>query len=371
MKIIKVGILCELDGFANSIRPMKIKKLLEREGYKVELIETGRTLDLLRYKSISDNPTRIKRINVKRTSKSIIKKRFSEFKKELYPKVLGIELKLRAKLIKRIIKYKDLDILICENGRDYFIINEKLSCLKILDLPAPFIDELFYAGNMSKKRLFRLREIEKRIYSNADLFSLHWHTYADYVKKNIYNGNNFIELNWGCDLKPKDKLAKFSNKPKIICLGGLGGYWVSLQLLSKLSKIYDIDVYGGPKPDKKWGLNYKGYAPNLDILSNYQFGLITITKDKLRKSSFSSKHLEYLSYGLPVLTPEWRKDSILDDVSIHYNEDNFLKKVKEFSKKDKWEKMSKKCYEKAKELNWEDNLKPLVNIINNYRKSKI
>ena len=175
-------------------------------------------------------------------------------------------------------------------------------------------------------------------------------------------------MNWGCDPRPRQRLVKFSKTPRIVFLGSLEGYWVNLPLLSKLSKIYPIDVYGGPKPDKKWGLDYKGYAPSLDILSKYQLGLITITKDKLRKSSFSSKHLEYLSYGLPTLTPDWRKDKILDDVSISYNETNFLDKVKEFSKKKKWKEMSKRSYKKSKDLNWGDNLKPLGIIIDHYSK---
>ena len=101
-------------------------------------------------------------------------------------------------------------------------------------------------------------------------------------------------------------------------MGYLKGYWNNIPLLARLSQKYEIDVYGGPKPPKKYGLNYRGYTPNTDILAEYQFGLITITDDPLRRSSFSSKHLEYMNYGLPVLTPDWRKDPNLDDFSIYY-----------------------------------------------------
>ena len=100
------------------------------------------------------------------------------------------------------------------------------------------------------------------------------------------------------------------------------------------------------------------------IMKYNQFGLITITKEKLRRSSFSSKHLEYLSYGLPVLTPEWRQDILLKDVSIYFNEDNFLGLIKKYSNPERWQQMSDACYRQAKLWKWENVLKPLGEIVN-------
>lgn len=350
IQIKKVGIICSLDKFANSIRATKIKRFLEKKGYNVKLINTY--------------PVDKKSSRLLNTI-WIIWKKIPSFLKNY---ALPLQFKLRANILSKIIKKEKFDIVMCENMLDSYIFIEDLNCLKILDSASPWIDELYYSGQLSDYVYKKLRKLELEIYKKSDYLSFHWNNYTKYVKKNVYNGKNLFILNWGCNPKPKEKLAEFSDKPKIIFLGYLEGYWVNLPLLSKLSKIYPIDVYGGPKPDKKWDLNYKGYAPSLDILSKYQFGLITITKDKLRKSSFSSKHLDYVSYGLPVLTPDWRKDTLLKKSSIYFNEQNFLKKVKEYSNKIGWQKKSKEAYKQAEKYNWSIVLRPLGKIIDEYSK---
>jgi hypothetical protein len=351
----KVLIICRLDGFANSVRPKKIKELLEKGGFEVDILDT-----------ITFN---IFNKDFKERKISHLKKRFMDFlKKHFLSLLVDTYLKRNSQKIFEFLKNKNYKIIICETAMDSYIFMRNLNAVKILDLPAPFIEELYYGNLISKKKYEELIKRERELFQEVDFLSFHWHTYVDYVKNNLYNDKNLQVLNWGCDPRPKGKLAKFCDKPKVIFLGYLEGYWVNLPLLSELSKIYPIDVYGGPKPNKKWGLNYKGYAPTLDVLSNYQFGLVTITKDKLRRDSFSSKHLEYLSYGLPVLTPEWRKDSILDDVSIYYNETTFLEKIQKFSKKDVWELMSKRSYKRSRDLKWRSNFKPLIKFLRSHIK---
>jgi hypothetical protein len=70
-----------------------------------------------------------------------------------------------------------------------------------------------------------------------------------------------------------------------------------------------------------------------------------------------------MNYGLPVLTPQWRTTPTLNPVSIYYNEDNFVEKLQEFSRKDKWQQISDICYRQAQEWRWSENLKPLLKII--------
>ena len=141
-------------------------------------------------------------------------------------------------------------------------------------------------------------------------------------------------------------------------MGLLNGYWVNLPLLSELCKRYpNIDVYGGPEPPKHYGINYKGYAPSKDVIAEYQFGLVTISDDPLRKSSFSSKHLEYLSYGLPVLTPSWRQDSLLEGGSIYYNDSDSLgEEIHEYLNADEWIKKSNMSLAIAKKMSWDNAL---------------
>jgi hypothetical protein len=247
----------------------------------------------------------------------------------------------------KIINKKSFNVVICETELDAYVFTKDIKCLKILDLAAPLADELYFGGKLFGFMYRKLKNIEVRVYRKSDYLTFHI-------------------CNYGCNLEPIAKKAKYSYPPKIVFLGNLDGPWNNLALLSELSKLYPIDVYGGPKPSEKYHLNYKGYAPSTDIVSKYQFGLITITKDKLRKSSFSSKHLKYMSYGLPVFTPDWRKDKRLKKVSISYNEKNFLNRVSKYSDKTRWQRMSNMCYKQAKEWQWNLTLKPLLEIIDSY-----
>lgn len=351
-----IAILCSLDMFANTVRPLELKKQLIKKGYKVSLISNTELIENISSKLIFVKQTRHERAIYSYFDKMINGK--------LYFIYLLLVLNFRARKLKKLIKEQSFDLLIIENHLQAFVAKYALNVPYILDLDVPYFDELYYTNKIDKWSYRKLISIYKDIYRKAKNVNFQWHTYSDYVKKTYYNGSNFIEFNFGCHQKSKLLKAKFNKNPKIICMGYLGGKWVNLPLLSRLSKLYPIDVYGGPEPDNKWGLNYRGYAPTTDILSQYQFGLITISDDKLRRSSFSSKHLEYISYGLPVLTPEWRFDKILQKTSIYYNEKNFVKKIKDYSSEKKWQEISAMSFKTARKLNWISTLRPLLIAMN-------
>ena len=84
----------------------------------------------------------------------------------------------------------------------------------------------------------------------------------------------------------------------------------------------------------------------------------------MRRSSFSSKHLEYISYGLPVLTPEWRSDTILDPSSIFYSEDHFLEAVNVLNDPSTWEELSRTSLQIASKLSWDRALEPIIRAVN-------
>lgn len=173
-------------------------------------------------------------------------------------------------------------------------------------------------------------------------------------------------INWGCQLSPK--LSQYSQSPRVVYLGILNSPWVNPSLLIKLSKLLPLDIYSyeTPSPDlyPKGSLNYLGYLPNLSDLSNYQFGLITISKDKLRSQGLSAKYLDYLNYGLPVLCPEWRQDKLLLPATIQYNETNIIKVFNSFQDSGSWKQKHLAAIKLAKNLNWDKNLQPLINLIN-------
>jgi hypothetical protein len=270
-------------------------------------------------------------------------------------------LRRRAEQLQVQIMKESPDALICMNDNDSYVLTKDLGCLKIFSCSSPWIDEMYFGGQLSRADYHKLRELELEIYKNADYLSFHWESYTNYVRRNIYDGSNIFIMNCGCS--PKTNRAKWANHPRIVFIGYLKGYWNNIPLLAKLGHEYDIDVFGGPAPAPDLGLNYKGYAPSTDILADYQFGLITISKDRLRQNSFSSKHLQYLSYGLPVLTPDWRKDHLLETASIGYNETTFLERIGDYSDLEKWESMSEKCYQQSLKWTWEIQLQPLLRIL--------
>lgn len=366
----KIAIICGLDGFANSIRPFEIQKQLEKQGHDVCLINTFYECSLSQNKkSILSKLPSYKPLNLALyLVESIIflqNKFFRLTKATSYYYLLILQMRLRAIILLNTLIKGKFDFIICETQHDSYVFLHDIPGIKIYNCTVPWSDELYMGGDLSEDNYNKLKELEIKIYTKSDYLFFPWHLYTEYIQKNIYKGKNLSTLTWGCTQRSIVKKVKYNNTPKIVYLGLLDGNWVNVKLLSKLTKLYkNIDVYGGPPPDVKLGLNYKGYALKTDVLKDYQFGLITISKDKLRKSSFSSKHLEYLSYGLPVLTPDWRKDSKLDDVSIYYNEANFLKQLKKYSQKDNWEEMSRKSYQKAQNFNWEKGLRKLNSVIN-------
>ncbi len=361
-----IAIICNLDGFGNSVAPLGIKKYLEEKGHKVDLINT---FYISRFK-INENikfiipPSKVKIYFVIFLELLSFLAQNYILHGHKYYNLLLLIMKVRSSILTDYFKKNHYDILICEDPIDSYFLLRYSDGIKIYHCQTPYADELYFGGQLLKKDYLKIKSLEINIYNCADYLSFPWESYAEYVKKYYnYQGKNIITLNNGTDIK-SDR-AKFIYPPKIVYFGYLGGYWINLPLISRLSKIYkNIDVYGYPPPDKKYGLNYKGYA-TMDILSNYQFGLISITKDRLRKEGFSAKHIDYLSYGLPVLTPEWRRDPLLESTSIYYSEDNFVQVINKYSQENEWKQMSEKGYESAKQMKWENVLKPLDTIINN------
>ena len=168
-------------------------------------------------------------------------------------------------------------------------------------------------------------------------------------------------LNCGCT--PSPQRASFADPPRVAYLGSLSSRFVNLPLLSRLSKLYPhIDVFGGPPPDPALGLNYCGWAPPA-VLDKYQMGLITCTEDELRKEGFSAKHLHYISYGLPVLVPAWRRHMDLLRGSVAYDESTFASVIASLSNAEEWQRWSDESYAQANRLTWDRTLQPLEDML--------
>lgn len=336
--MLRVGIIARYmtHGFSDTIKAMEIKNFLKRKGYEVKMILTEGIAP-------SYGPLRV----------MYVKDPLSYWKEV-------------AKKVERKISENHFDVLIAELTSQAYVFTKNFDHLRILDCHTPLVDELYFSHRYKLEYLQKLREVELKIYENSDYVLFPWETYENYVRKYVYNGSNLTTVRWGCH--PSKYLAKYAFLPSIVFLGSLK-YWANLPLLSKIyQRSYNIiDFYGGPPQEEyRNKVNYKGYIERGKLaktLSKYQFGLTCVTKDILRRMGHSSKVHEYLSCGLPVLSPEWHEWCRNLKGVIQYNEDNFQEIVDLYSDKTAWEKLSKEAYSQAKELDWNNTLKDLEKLI--------
>ncbi|KKR33233.1 MAG: hypothetical protein UT63_C0020G0003 [Candidatus Gottesmanbacteria bacterium GW2011_GWC2_39_8] len=250
-----------------------------------------------------------------------------------------------------------------------------LGCIKIYFCRAPMDHENYFKwvswGNNDPELLEKVSELTKKqlsIFQASDYITFAWKTYEEYIRKYIYDGANILSNpkgGWsGCEFS--SRRAVFNLPPAIVCLGGLGRYFINMSLLSRLSlkMPYLFDVYGSPAPDKKYGLRYRG--PMVDVgneLTRYQFGLNTVTSEILRRNGFSSKIFTYLSYGLPCLFNEWEKFPHELGGCIPYTEENITEVIERFFDKNAWEELSEQAYAQAQDLLWDKMLTPLLDVL--------
>ncbi|MDQ1251993.1 MAG: hypothetical protein QG646_1108 [Euryarchaeota archaeon] len=274
-------------------------------------------------------------------------------------------LKLSNYLEKRISNGK-YDVVISVESPFSYVLTKDLGCLKIFSWESSWADELYFESYHNNSIDFdRIREIrskELEICEKSDFVVFPWQSTENYIRRNIYDGSNFVTLKFGC--YPKSNTAQFFFPASIVSVGAMHAHCQNPALLAYLTKIsdYAIDIYGS-KPDRRYKLNYKGFASSLDVLYNYQFGLNTISKDIYRQSHFSSRVLAYLAYGLPVLSPDWMQLSHELKGCLPYNEDNFVDLVDKYSERREWEKLSREAYAQACQLNWNNTLSPLERMI--------
>jgi len=273
-------------------------------------------------------------------------------------------MKKTADLLERRIKKDKFDAVIAIETPWSYVLTRDLDCLKIFSCESLDTDELYFSKNFGNlDRVHNLREMETEIFQKSDYVIFPWKTTENYVRKYIWNGNNFVTIKYGC--YPKGKVVSYFFPMSIVSLGNVGYYWSNRELLSYLTQIspYVIDAYGNYKPPKKYKINYKGFARSTDILRNYQFGLNTISKDKFRCNHHASRIMTYLAVGLPVLSPDWLQFSYEVKGVLPFNENNFLNILDEYSDKEKWENLSEEAYEQALELDWKNVLQPLERLI--------
>jgi hypothetical protein len=360
----RVVVVCQLDGFANGARPPEIARFLRGLGHDVTLVDTfhlSRASDQrgsLRSRLPRPTPRHVALYAVEALSRVL---RGWGLPGSAYP-LLVADHGLRRRILASALDLADVDLLVCETPHDAGVLLDASGVRTLYDCPTPWADELRFEGRLTARQHTRLRRREARLFEGVDHLAFHWHSYARYVLDHYgITGRNLLRLDWGCH--PAPRRARHALPARIVYLGSLGSRFIDLPLLGRLCAQYPgLDVYGGPEPDPRLGVRYRGYA-SPDVLTDYQFGLVTCTDDPLRRAGFSAKHLAYLSAGLPVLAPEWRRGLEELKGSIAYNETDFADVVAAHSERDRWQTASDAAYAQSQQLDWDLTLQPLRSLL--------
>lgn len=363
----RVLLIAQLDASANSVKPLEIQRYLRERGHEVRLVDTYR---LSRASPEPGSPLR--RLPAPRptcfalwlteAASLLLTRRWAFGRRCLSYRLLVAEHRLRGAILGAALRLDDVDLVICETPYDSGVLSRAGRAATWYDAPAPWADELYYEGRLTDRQRERLRGRERRVLEGAGYVSFHWPSYTRYAVEHYgISGANLRALDFGCT--PSARRARFADPPRIVYLGSADARFQNPGLLARMAARYPyIDVYGNSPPDPRLGLNYRGYAQSLDVLSEYQLGLVTCSTDPLRRDGFSSKHLHYLAYGLPALVPEWRRlDSLRGSVS--YSEENFLATVDSLRDPVRWQALSDEASAQAQRLSWDRTLRPLDGVL--------
>ncbi|MFI9766637.1 glycosyltransferase [Streptomyces sp. NPDC052415] len=366
----RVLIVAQLDGYANTVKPQAIEQFLKDRGHDVHMVDTSclarassRPGSLGRLLPGSARPRKLA-LYANDVASKLLTRRWSFGRRRLSYHVLLTDHRLRRRILADELDLDAYDLVIVETPYDAGVLTEDTSADTLYDCPNPWADEVLCEGRLTPRQHARFRRWETRFLEERDHLSFSWETYGRYaVAQYGISGRNFTQLNWGCTPVPAERRAAFADPPRVAYLGSLSGAFIDLPLLSRLSRRYPyIDVYGGPPPDPALGLRYRGYASE-EVLAGYQFGLITCTRDLIRREGFSAKHLHYLAHGLPVLAPAWRRHLDLLRGSVPYTEDGFADVIGRLSRMETWQPVSDAAYAQAERLDWRHTLEPLQSLI--------
>lgn len=363
----RVLIVCQLDKYANGLKPVEVERFLRERGHDVRLVNTyylaraSNEPSSRRHKYPAPQLARFALYAIE-VATALFTSWWKLGRRFLSYYLLVGDYRLRRHILTSSLRLDDFDLVICETPHDAGMLTVPTSARTLYDCPTPWADEIYFEGRLTERQHRKLRRLETDLFRNVDYLAFHWETYARYAVDHYgISGRNIMTLNFGCT--PSAERAEFRNPLRVIYFGSLSSRFINLPLLSRLAKLYPhIDVYGGPPPDPALGLNYLGWAPP-EVLLQYQLGLVTCTQDELRREGFSAKHLDYIAHGLPALVPAWRRHMALLHGSVAYDEDTFVSVIDALSNDEAWRRASDEAYFQAQRLTWDKTLQPLETLL--------
>lgn len=351
-------IIYQNDQLANTVRAEKISHALQERGLHVQLLDAKKYFDVYLDFDLEPGKKWRKFLYYKLHRLHFFLQFFYREKKLPLP----ASLERRGQALSLATQVQKAQIIICQSNSDMAVLlHLRKDQIAIFDTPTPYSFELEYGPTLiPPSELRQLRKLEEAVYKTANLVTFNWPTYRQFVEQHQhFRFHNYLQGSSGCE--QVEQIAQFRKKPKVVFVGNLDDYWANSEELIQLvnSSPFVIDLYGATQnTDIKKMPQYRGYisAATQKVLAQYQFGLITLSKDPLRKQGFSAKHLLYLSYGLPVLCPRWRRDQILGPATIAYDPRSFVNDLTPYLKQKNWDQKHQHAVRLARQLSWDRTL---------------
>jgi hypothetical protein len=271
--------------------------------------------------------------------------------------------------MERLLRGRAYDAIIGRGQEAGYVLTRVVSGIRILDMANLAFLEMYYGG-AEQELVDATHQREINLFRSVDHILVHHDILLSYVRlevvRDIEISGKLLTARMGCG--PAAGQARHSTRPRIVYAGSY--YWMQDPwLLSELTRVSPVAIhcYGPTDPNRSFlpcPLQYRGYARDISFLSEYQVGLITVSRDRLRQHSPSTKFADYFSHGLPVLFPSWMKEGFCyPGAAFPYDESSFAAQVVDLLKAPAWGTASRSATMWAKELSWDRVLLPLDRLV--------
>lgn len=278
-------------------------------------------------------------------------------------------LELLADRMSRVLRPGRFDVVIARGFEMGHVLKRDLGVLRILDWPNVAYVEAYSTSESDLSRVDTLFRRERGVLDAADLVISPSNHLTRFIESTVpVDGlaDKLITVLLGCDRVART--AQPSSKPRIVYAGS----YYPIQdpyLLSRLTGLspFPIDCYGPRAPADghlPHRLTYRGFAADESFLSDYQVGLVTVARDRLREHSPATKLPYYFAHGLPVLFPAWMKEGHdFPACALPFEESTFAAQALRILEPGRWEQMSVAALAAAEQRSWNTTLAPLFEAI--------
>lgn len=336
---------------ATGVRGRAIKDFLERQGHDVEFVSPAQGSTQRYHRQRFSLWSRVSR---RLAGRKTLPHLWDYLADELEPQI----------------RRGGFDVVIARGQDLAYVLTRPLGCRKILDMANLLYLEAYHAWGANQAEVEETYDKEVRVWQSVDYILSPHALLTSYFVEHLSRVGDFARktrtVRLGCERA--SRVARYSATPRLVYAGSY--YYIQdPYLLAELAKLspFPLDCYGPTDPNRTFlpaALNYRGYEPGTGFLADYQVGLITVSRDRLRQHSPSTKFPYYFAHGLPVLFPEWMKEGYeYTDCAAAFDEGNFVERLRTVTEERNWNRMSVAAQSLARKLSWQNALQPLLDLL--------